>query len=63
MNTICHEDILELLRKNMTKTRALIKLKPHGSVAKRIKHEASDLLTYREKNLNQLLHYPASHDT
>ena len=52
MNTICHEDILELLRKNMTKTRALIKLKPHSSVAKRIKHEASDLLTYREKNLN-----------
>ena len=51
MNTIYHENILEL----MTKTRALIKLKPHGSVAKWIKHEASDLLTYREKNLNQLL--------
>ena len=36
----------------MTRTRALIKLEPHGSVAERIKHEASDVLTYHEKNLN-----------
>ena len=36
----------------MTNTRALIYLKTYGSVAKRIKHEPSNMLTYREKCLN-----------
>ena len=35
-----------------TSTRALIYLGLHGSVAKRIKHEASGMLTYREKSSN-----------
>ena len=36
----------------MTNTRVLIYLKTYGSVAKRIKHEPSNMLTYREKCLN-----------
>ena len=36
----------------MTNTRALVYLKTYGSVAERIKHEPSDMLTYREKCLN-----------
>ena len=35
-----------------TTTRALIHLGLHGSVAKQIKHEASDMFTYREKSSN-----------
>ena len=35
-----------------TSTRALIYLGLNGSVAKRIKHEASGMLTYREKSSN-----------
>ena len=33
-----------------TNTRALIYLELHGSVTERIKHEASGMLTYREKS-------------
>ena len=33
-----------------TNTGALIYLELHGSVAERIKHEASSMLTYREKS-------------
>ena len=33
-----------------TKTRALIYLRLHGSVAERIKHEASGMLTYSKKS-------------
>ena len=36
----------------MTRTRALISLKPQGCVAERIKNEASDMPTYCEKNSN-----------
>ena len=35
-----------------TNTRALICLRPHGSVVERIGHEASGMLTYREKSSN-----------
>ena len=35
-----------------TNIRALIRLQLHGSVAERIGHEASDMLTYREKSSN-----------
>ena len=35
-----------------TNTRPLIYLGLHGSVAKRIKYEASGMLTYREKSSN-----------
>ena len=35
-----------------TNTRALIYLELYGSVAERIKHKASDMLTYCEKSLN-----------
>ena len=34
----------------MKKTRALFWLEPHGSVTEWITHEASDMLTYREKS-------------
>ena len=37
-----------------TNTRALIYLGLHGSVVERIKHEASDMLTYREKKSNPI---------
>ena len=36
----------------MTNTRALTQLNPPGSVADRIKHEASDMFTYCEKSSN-----------
>ena len=36
----------------MSKVRVLIQLKPHGSVSERIKHKASDVLTYREMSSN-----------
>ena len=36
----------------MTKTRALIKLELHGSVAEWIKHQASDMFIYCEKSSN-----------
>ena len=36
----------------MTKTRALIYHGLYSSVAERIKHEASDMLTHREKSSN-----------
>ena len=36
----------------MIKTRALILLESHGSVAEQIKHEASDVLIYCEKSSN-----------
>ena len=43
-----------------TNTRALIYLGLYGSVAKRIKHEASEMLTYCEKRFEsrkgQILH-------
>ena len=38
--------------KIMTNAWALIQTKPPGSVAERIKHEASNMLTYREKKPN-----------
>ena len=38
--------------KIMTNARALIQTKPPGSVAERIKHEASNMLIYREKKPN-----------
>ena len=37
-----------------TNIRALIYLGLHGSVAKWIKHEASGMLTYREKSSNPI---------
>ena len=39
----------------MTKVRVLIQLETHGSVAERIKHKDSDVLTYREKSSNPSL--------
>ena len=36
----------------VTNTRALIYLKTYDSVAERIKHKPSDMLTYREMCLN-----------
>ena len=35
-----------------TNTKALMYLELHGSVAERIKHEASGMLTYTEKSSN-----------
>ena len=38
----------------MTKTRALINTKLHGSVTERIDHESCDMLTYCEKTSNSV---------
>ena len=57
MNTICDDNILELLKlifktQIMAKTRALIYLEPHDSVTERVRYEASDMLTHCKESSN-----------